>query len=500
MWRLLRWLPVPVLLPLAAWWGWHALHAPPVALAVPGGASLEWTECWFDKPLWRPLHCGRLHTTPEPGTAKPGFSLPVVYLPALRWRAPQAPVVYIAGGPGGAAGLDGESFPSWLPWLEQVDWSADVILYDQRGVGLSEPALSCPEMLAERRKLLDSGLPTEQEYALMRRSLLACRDRLLGEGWNLGRFNSRHNADDVFDLVKTLGLPRWRVYGVSYGSRVAMEILRRRPPGLEAVILDSVYPPQIPGEASDTWLLNRSLQLFMRSCELISGCEYNREQLRASLEDAMARLRDRPLRLELRDPDNGHTLPVLLDQDDLAWLIFESQYQWSNIKLLPGAISSLARGHVSAELRGMLQESLDTMLDDSLSEAVGNSVDCADNGPFARARFMRQLRQFPLVAGIRQHDWDFGACRDWLAGDTGADFRQVVHSDVPTLLLAGEFDPVTPPQWAYAAAEGLSNGHVFTFPGIGHGVLDSDSCGVEVVRAFLADPQNPQVPDCLGLF
>jgi pimeloyl-ACP methyl ester carboxylesterase len=119
---------------------------------------------------------------------------------------------------------------------------------------------------------------------------------------------------------------------------------------------------------------------------------------------------------------------------------------------------------------------------------------------FERRRFLRQLEQFPLVAEIRRHDWDYGACRDWPSGDTGAAFREPVRSHIPTLLLAGEFDPVTPPQWAYLAAQGLSHSYTFTFPGIGHGVLDSDTCASHLVRAFLADPQDPAVPACVAFY
>jgi len=493
--RFLRVLLVLLLLTAAAWWVLRQLHAPPQVADMPHGATLEWVDCWFEAPLLQAVHCARLKTANGRG-----FSLPVVYLQAPVWRRSNPPVLYIAGGPGGATGLDAENMPGWFAWFEQVDWSADVILYDQRGVGLSKPSLRCHEATERRRALLDSTLPVEQEYALMRDAMLACRDRLLAQGWDLGSFNTPHNADDALNLVLALGLEDWQLYSVSYGTRVALEIMRRQPEGLRGAVLDSVYPPQVPGEASDTWLLNRSLYLFIRTCELLSDCEYHPERLRADLENAMALLQRQHMRLELRDPDTGLPLPVVMDADDLAWLIFESQYVWSNLKLLPGAISSLARGNVSSELRSMLQESLALILDDSLSEAVANSVDCADNGPFPRWEFLRQLRTYPLVANIRQYDWDYGACRDWPSGDAGNWFRQPVISSVPTLLLAGEFDPVTPPQWAYEGALGLSNSYVFTFPGIGHGVLDSDSCGMDLVRAFLSAAHDPAPPPCLGLF
>ena len=82
-------------------------------------------------------------------------------------------------------------------------------------------------------------------------------------------------------------------------------------------------------------------------------------------------------------------------------------------------------------------------------------------------------------------------------GEADPDFRTAVQSDVPTLILVGEFDPVTPPEWADVAAEGLSHASVFVFPAVGHGVLDSHVCASDLVRAFLDRPQAPRPPACL---
>ena len=67
-----------------------------------------------------------------------------------------------------------------------------------------------------------------------------CSARLLADGWNLNRFDSQHNADDLLDLVAALGLEQWQLYGVSYGTRLALQVMRSQPPGLQAVVLDSV--------------------------------------------------------------------------------------------------------------------------------------------------------------------------------------------------------------------------------------------------------------------
>ena len=78
---ILRWMFWPVLLLPAVWWSWQALHAPPAGRQLANGAHLEWVDCWFDKPLWRPMHCAHFHTAPEAGATPEQFVLPVVYIP-----------------------------------------------------------------------------------------------------------------------------------------------------------------------------------------------------------------------------------------------------------------------------------------------------------------------------------------------------------------------------------------------------------------------------------
>jgi pimeloyl-ACP methyl ester carboxylesterase len=129
---------------------------------------------------------------------------------------------------------------------------------------------------------------------------------------------------------------------------------------------------------------------------------------------------------------------------------------------------------------------------------VASSVDCHDNGPVDWRDAERVLALYPRAALIKRHDWQYHACRYWQSGAAPDDFREPVSGDVPTLLLAGEFDPVTPPEWAELAAVTLENARVFVFPAIGHGVLDSHVCAAELVRAFLVSPQAPTPPDCLA--
>lgn len=494
----LRWMVLLALPASLAWWAWQARHAPPEPVELANGARLTWGDCWFASSPWRPAHCGRFVTAPEPDASPTRYALPVVYLPRPGWRrGDRPPLLYIAGGPGGANWLDREGMDFWRQWQDENPWAGDLVLYDQRGVGLSQPAHGCPELRVAVRGLLPLDLPTEETYRRLREATFACHRRLLAEPVSLDRLTTSRNSADAIDLMRASGWPRWDVFGVSYGTRVALDVLRRAPGLVRAAVLDSVYPPDVNAELSDAWLLQRSLELFTRICELADDCTRSPDALRADLEAALARVDREGLRLSVRDPDGGGDLAVFYGRDDLAWLLFEAMYLWDAIPPLPDSIAALADGRLDANLRRLIANSVAFLLDESLSDAVAASVDCHDAGPVDGRDAADRLRLYPLAAEIKRFDWQYHACRYWASGDAGDGFRSPVVSDVPTLLLAGEFDPVTPPEWAEQAAGTLANGHVFVFPAIGHGVVDSHACAAELVDRFLDAPAAPTVPACL---
>lgn len=479
-----------------SWLAWHQLHAPPSIQNLSNGGQLRWVDCWFDKPLWRPVHCARFKTASS--NDKQVYDLPVVYFPGPFWQQKNSPVLYIAGGPGGSNWLGEDDIETWYDWIDDVAWSRDVVLYDQRGVGLSEPNLSCPKLIALREGLLPQDIPAEQAALRMREVANQCRLRLEQAGVDLSLFNTRTNAQDAHDLLSALGGQEWNLYGVSYGTRVALDMMRLAPAKIRSVVLDSVYPPQVHSELSDPWLLQRTLHLYQRICALAASCEQTPETAENILAMAYDSLKQSPMRMHLIDASGQRLQSVLYTHDDFIWFLFESMYQWQLIPDLPEVVSAVAHGEDSPKLREMMRDSVLNYLDDSISDPVANAVDCNDMRAVSSAEFEVVRAQVGDHFNLLNHAWKTHFCRDWKHSEPPADFRQAVSSDIPTLLLTGEFDPVTPPEWAYLAAETLSQGHVFQFPAIGHGVLDSHGCAVGLVKSFLDSPTAPNLPKCLS--
>ena len=149
------------------------------------------------------------------------------------------PILYLEGGPGGSALAD----PDY--WLESLlHTSRDIILLDQRGTGFSLPSLDCPETDAYTKE-------EDYGYDSMVAAATACRDRLTLDGVDLAQYNSANSAADVEDLRLALGIDKWNLYGVSYGTRLALTVMRYFPAGVRSVVLDSVYPPNVKGYTED---------------------------------------------------------------------------------------------------------------------------------------------------------------------------------------------------------------------------------------------------------
>src|SRR5688572_18840637 len=162
-------------------------------------------------------------------------------------KNPGAPIVYLAGGPGGS-GIGtamGPRFPLFMA-LREI---ADVIAFDQRGTGYSKPNLGCFDRMA-----LPLDVAPSRELAIkeLRANAKAC-----AEYWrdvqrvDLTGYNSNESADDLEDLRKALRVPKISLWGISYGTHLTFAALRRHPQSISRAILAGIEGPdhtyKLPG-------------------------------------------------------------------------------------------------------------------------------------------------------------------------------------------------------------------------------------------------------------
>jgi len=399
-------------------------------------------------------------------------------------------VIYLHGGPGGSAIADASL------WLDHPLRNArDFILLDQRVTGYSEPAL-CPELSRDDIEVAARDLPPEEATAERLALSLACRDELLSDGVDLASYNSDASSADLVALRKVLGYDFWNIYGISYGTKLALTTIRNAPEGIRSVVLDSAYPPGVQAFDYRTLNLVRALKVLFAACASDAACRAAYPDPKGSFFAMLKDLGERPLTIRGIDgagfPDDEFTV----NAQDSVIAAHQMLYQRPMIALVPFALEAM---------RTRNQEALYGLLDtfgeraSEFDRATNYLVERWERGPFGSHEGYQALTaDHPrLRANFTYYDVDQEACDAWSEDHAGPEEVLPVRSDIPALVLAGDFDPITPPEWGRRAARTLENSHYFQFSGIGHGASVSHSCPESMTVAFVRDPSRAPDASCM---
>jgi hypothetical protein len=183
---------------------------------------------------------------------------------------------------------------------------------------------------------------------------------------------------------------------------------------------------------------------------------------------------------------------------DLIGVVFQSLYSTEIIPLLPQLIAEVAEGNYQN-----LSTLLSSFLADNEFFSIGMqySVQCHEEISFSQPGeeavdlvTYPQLEQF--FAG--SSELDAAVCAEWGAGMADAIENEPIRSDIPTLVLAGQYDPITPPAWGLTVATALSDHYYFEFPGVGHGASVSGECPLSITLAFLNEPAQEPNAACIA--
>ena len=345
-------------------------------------------------------------------------------------------------------------------------------------------------------EVLDQDLTIEQSVELQKEALTACRDRLVSEGVDLAVFNSLENAADVDALRAALGYDRINFYGVSYGTLLGLHLIRDFPDGLRSVILDAVVPPQINFVVEGLSSQNRAFSQLFEACLADSTCSTEFPNLEESFFETVSRLNEQPVLISLTDPDTGRSYDALLNGDSLIGLTFQLLYGAEFIPALPKMINDVSEGNYSAAINILPL----LVFDRTFGQGMYFSVLCAEDSDFEvdDVRLDGVRPQFTEHAAIETQTL-LDVCEAWNVPELDAVVDAPVTSNVPTLLLSGRFDPITPPSFAERAAETLSNSTFYTFPKGAHGAaMGEDDCGNAIAADFLRDPATRPDASCLS--
>jgi pimeloyl-ACP methyl ester carboxylesterase len=451
-----------------------ALLAPHALRAAPPAPRFAPNACPFAVPKGLSVRCGTL-TVPEDRARPdgPAVRLPVAIARAAQTPALADPVLYLSGGPGSPALSATPSLAGgWAAFLQR----RDLIVVDQRGTGRARPSLDCPETDAVRDRLFGTLTSAEARRSADLKSLADCGRRLARAGVNLAAYSTAANAADMRDLRLALGYEQWNVFGISYGTRLAMELARIDREGTRSLVLDSVYPPQANLFTAMPTSFDAALrELFAANAGL--------EQIFFGLAD---KLSAKPASLKVRDPRTGAMRALRLDARALLELTYAMLHSNAELPRLPAAIRAAAGGRYGALVE---MQSRKLGREGAFSEAMYYTVECSSDlartTPEATGAAANAFpRLAPYFAAIQEFGpGAFDLCARW--GIAASDSDAPLASDVPALILAGAGDPITPPGWAHLAASTLPRAEVRTFSATGHAVITRGGCVYALVAGFL---------------
>jgi pimeloyl-ACP methyl ester carboxylesterase len=393
------------------------------------------------------------------------LDLRVAVIPALATSPEPDPLFIIVGGPGQAATRAGARLAEVL---RDVRRKRDIVLLDQRGTGGSH-ALDCQ---TDQQPSLQQTLMPELDLAETR----ACRAALDAD---TTQYVTPIAMDDLDDVRRALGYERINLWGGSYGTRAALVYLRKYPAHVRSLVLDGVAPQSIKLPLHVPRDAQRALDLLYTDCERDVDCKRAFPDARGAVEQLLGSLDQRTLQLRLTDPRTGQQHSMRLGRSGLASVLLGLLYVPELAGMIPLGVERARHDDF-----GLLVAAAAAFTDAAqVSTGMFLSIVCAEDVARISASEAEEWSAQTFLGGERLALLQ-AECSEWGVAALPEAYFAPVNSAVPSLVLSGNLDPVTPPAWGQLVADQLSQSLHIVVPGAGHGV-SSLGCMPRLIAEFL---------------
>ena len=407
-------------------------------------------------------------------------------------------VIALAGGPGQPALPFAEfTAKAMAPALH----GRDLLVFDQRGTGSSDP-LSCP------------ALESIDLHETIARIFQRCAEQI---GPARGAFTSQESVQDIEALRRAAGYSKLVLYGTSYGTKVALEYAERYPQNVEALVLDSVVPPE--GREPFSIAGFKALPGALRELCSQGMCDGITREPVADIAALTSRLRHRALLGAVYD-GVGHRHGSVLTELGLLAILSAGDLNPALRALLPAAVHAALRGEPNPLLRlqalgeGLIPnipsgrapepaEEDDTALfvvttceetPFPWQRAAAPSARLSEALAFLHAQPASDFSPFDARTALRNSLVE--ACDRWPYASSPPPPVSPLPA-VPTLILSGAQDLRTPTAQAQALAARIPGATLLLVPFTGHSVVGSDlsGCAAKGIASFFA---GAAVEPCTG--
>jgi pimeloyl-ACP methyl ester carboxylesterase len=400
------------------------------------------------------------------------IALKIVVFPATGADKAPDPLFYIPGGPGSSATED-------APYIAQqfaaVRTRRDLVFVDQRGTGGSNP-LDC--VLFDPQDL-QSYLGDFFPLAAVRK----CRE-LLETRADLKLYTTHIAMDDLNEVRAALGYERINISGGSYGTRATQDFLKRHRQHVRTVVLQGLSPTNQLMPRDFPQHTERALRGVTDECAADEACRAAFPNLRAEVKAVLERLLRGPVEVEVKRQPEGESVRVRLSRDLAGEALRYMLYQPGAAGRIPLLIHLAAGGNFTplAESALFYRQRLVA----TGSNGMYLSVTCAEDLPWIKPAEGERNAADTFLGDYRLRQ-QRAACALWPRAAIPKDYAQPTRSDVPALILTGQWDPVTPPVYGETAARHLPNSLHAVVPHGGHafGGLEGTDCVQNLITEFV---------------
>jgi pimeloyl-ACP methyl ester carboxylesterase len=446
----------------------------------PSGLELETCELVVPgTPLTTIGECGWMDAAENPDDpAGRQIRVRVARIPARGRTTEPDPLVFFAGGPGQSAT---ESWPIIAGALKKVNETRDILLVDQRGTGQSNP-LKCPQIELDEALALD--------WDELGRTTRECLDSLDGDP----RFYTTTIAMHDIDAARAaLGYETVNLYGGSYGTRAAQVYLRLFPERVRTVVLDGVVPQTLALGTEHAEKLDQAIYRVLKNCDADALCNEAFPATAEKLATLIQELEADPVTVTVEHPTTGMPFTLTFNREVLSTSLRFLTYSADTQAMLPLLINEAATEQRFDRLASQMLIAA-TGLQQSISQGMELSVMCAEDYPL----FPQEPAANSYLMGDIMHKSVGIQCEIWPRGPVPENFHEPVTGDLPVLLLSGELDPVTPPEYADQVAVHFSNSRHLIAPGQGH-IATTRGCMGKIVSEFIIEGSADDLEtDCIS--
>jgi pimeloyl-ACP methyl ester carboxylesterase len=370
----------------------------------------------------------------------------------------------------------------------------DVIFMSQRGTYTAKPKLTCPVVDRWAEKTLDmpyDAPATGRAYVAATRK---CRAQLVARGVDLGAYNTLESSNDLDELRQALGIKEWNVYGISYGTDLALNYMRMHPQGIRSVGIDGVFPPPLAGGVASWTSAGEGINAIFKACAEDPKCHRRYGDIGATFRRLVRKYERAPR--SVRVPVQGVKGKVAVTISGgmlLQWTISPGTHLAAKV---PADIDALAHGNPDPIASTWAAPKLNPAGIGVLSNGLFSDVSCGEwvhyeseasviaAGRRAFPTFPRSIwENAPNLPFMRQN------CAAWNVPPVPAEVRDVTHSRIPTLVVDAQYDGQTAASFGPLVARTLPNSTVVTIPNVAHVAFASPSpqanaCAQSIVRSF----------------